>query len=397
MIWKLLRKNISVGQMAGYAIANFIGLAIVLSAIRFYNDVSALLDTDSEKSVVSEDYLVLSKPVSLLNTITGTASGFSHADIDDILAQPWAASAGAFTSADFNVAASLDLGGRGFSSYLFLESVPDEFIDIKPKGWKFNAAAGTAAEVPVIISKDYLALYNFGFAAGRGLPQLTEGLISDVPIMLRLTGNGHSDYMRARIVGFSSRLNTIAVPEDFMVWANDRYSSPDAENPSRLIVRVNRPGDPAVSEYLRTKGYEVAGDKVDSGKATYFLTVLTSVVIAVGAVISLLALFILMLSIFLLMQKNREKIRDLLLLGYTPSQVAAGYYRLIGVINASVLVFSIVAMLVASSLWESRLESLSVQPSSVVPAILAGMAIMAVVTAINFTAIYRSVVRNFHS
>lgn len=397
MIWKLLKKNISVGQMAGYAVANLIGLAIVLSAIRFYGDVSMLFNSDSEESVVSEDYLVISRPVSLLNTLTGSASGFSPSDTADILAQPWASSVGAFTSADFNVAASLDLGGRGFSSFLFLESVPDEFIDIKPKGWKFNLSQGTSAEVPVIISKDYLALYNFGFAAGRGLPQLTEGLISDVPIVLRLSGNGHNDYMRARIVGFSSRLNTIAVPEDFMVWANDRYSSSDAENPSRLIVKVNRPGDPAVNEYLKAKGYEVAGDKVDSGRATYFLTVLTSVVIAVGAVISLLALFILMLSIFLLMQKNREKIRDLLLLGYAPSQVAAGYYRLIGVINASVLVFSIVAMLVASSLWESRLEALSVQPSSAVPAILSGIAIMAVVTAINFTAIYRSVVRNFRS
>lgn len=397
MIWKLLKKNISIGQMAGYAIANFIGLAIVLSALRFYGDVSALFDTDSDDSVMAEDYLVISKPVSLLNTLTGSSSGFTAADIDDILAQPWAASAGEFTSADFNVAASLDLGGRGFSSFLFLESVPDEFIDIKPKGWNFDASRGLQAEVPVIISKDYLALYNFGFAASRGLPQLTEGLISDVPIVLRFSGNGHNDYMRARIVGFSSRLNTIAVPEDFMAWANERYSSAEADNPSRLIVKVSRPGDPAVNEYLQAKGYEVAGDKVDSGKATYFLTLLTSVVVAIGAVISLLALFILMLSIFLLMQKNRDKIRDLLLLGYSPSQVASGYYRLIGFINASVLILAIAAMFVASHLWESSLESLSVHPSSPLSAILSGIAIMAVVTAINFAAIYRSVLRNFRA
>ncbi|MDE6693280.1 MAG: ABC transporter permease [Muribaculaceae bacterium] len=397
MIWKLLKKNISAGQMAGYAIANLIGLAIVLSAIRFYGDVSALLDTDSSESVVSEDFLVISKPVSLLNTITGASAGFSPLEVEDILAQPWATSAGAFTSADFNVGASLDLGGRGFSSFLFLESVPDEFIDVKSKKWKFDPSVGTMGEVPVIISKDYLALYNFGFAAGRGLPQISEGLVSDVPIVLRLSGNGHNDYMRARIVGFSSRLNTIAVPEDFMSWANARYSSANPENPSRLIVKVNRPGDPAINDYFEAKGYEVAGDKVDSGRASYFLAVLTSVIIAVGAVISLLALFILMLSIFLLMQKNRDKIRDLLLLGYSPSQVAAGYYRLIGVINASVLVLAIVAMFVASSLWESRLESLSVQPSSAVPAILSGIVMMAVVTVINFTAIYRSVVRNFRS
>ncbi len=397
MIWKLLKKNISIGQMAGYAIANLIGLAIVLSAIRFYSDVSVLFDSGSEESVATEDFLVISKPVSLLNTITGASSGFTPADVDDILAQPWAASAGEFTSADFNVGASIELGGAGFSSFLFLESVPDEFLDVKPRKWRFNPSAGTTAEVPIIISKDYLALYNFGFASGRGLPQISEGIVSDVPIVLRLSGNGHNDYMRARIVGFSSRLNTIAVPEDFMTWANARYSSAEPDNPSRLIVRVNRPGDPAINEYFKEKGYEVAGDKVDSGKASYFLTVLTSVVIAVGGVISLLALFILMLSIFLLMQKNRDKIRDLLLLGYSPSQVAAGYYRLIGVINVSVLVLAVAAMIVASSFWQSKLEALSVEPSSAAPAVIAGVVIMAVVTAINFAAIYRSVVRNFHS
>ena len=41
MIWKLLRKNISIWQIAGYAAATFIGLSIVLIALQFYRDVSA--------------------------------------------------------------------------------------------------------------------------------------------------------------------------------------------------------------------------------------------------------------------------------------------------------------------------------------------------------------------
>ena len=35
IVWLLLRRNISAGQIAGYALANFIGLAIVLCAIQF--------------------------------------------------------------------------------------------------------------------------------------------------------------------------------------------------------------------------------------------------------------------------------------------------------------------------------------------------------------------------
>ena len=33
LMWKLLRKNISAGQLTGFAIANLIGLTIVLLAV----------------------------------------------------------------------------------------------------------------------------------------------------------------------------------------------------------------------------------------------------------------------------------------------------------------------------------------------------------------------------
>lgn len=395
MIWKLLRKNISIGQIAGYALANFIGLAIVLSAIRFYGDVSTAISGDSSKSVIPEDYLVVSKPVSMLNTLGAASSGFSAGEIDDILKQPWAVDVGQFASANFNVGAAVDFSGKGMSTFLFLESIPDSFIDIKPEDWHFDPEQGMAQPVPIILSKDYLALYNFGFAASRGLPQLSEGLISKVPITLMVSGNGHNDRFAGRIVGFSTRLNTIAVPESFLTWANERYSTEQPDNPSRLIVKVSKPGDPKIEKYMRQKGFEVAGDKLDTGRASYFLTVLTSVVISVGAIISALALFILMLSIFLLLQKNRDKIRDLLLLGYSPAQVSASYYRLIGAINGGVLVVSVVAMFMASAYWEGQLRALSLQPSSPIPSIIAGVLIMGLITAINFTAISRSVKKNF--
>lgn len=400
MIWRLLKKNVSIAQIAGYAVANLVGLVIVLSAVRFYGDVSQAIyvDTDTSDSsmaVISPDYLVVSKPVSLFNTISGASSVFTDEDIEDISSQPWCVDVGAFTSADFNVAASVELGGQGVGTYLFLESIPGKFMDVKPKGWKFDAQKGTAAEIPIVISKDYLALYNFGFAGSRGLPQLSESLISDVPIALKLTGNGHSDYMRAKIVGFSSRLNTIAVPEEFMVWANSRYSAGSTHEPSRIIVKVNSPGNPEIETYFKDKGYEVAGDRIDSGRASYFLTVITSIVVSVGAVISLLAFFILMLSIYLLLQKSKEKISNLLLLGYTPMQVSMGYFKLVGVVNACVYVLSVGAMLVLSSTWESRLTILSIDASSPSTAIIVGLIIITAITALNYLAIYRIVRSSF--
>ncbi len=394
MIRRLLRKNISIAQIAGYALANLLGLAIVMTAVRFYADVSETISADAggNSGLIPADYLVVSKPVSLLNTIGARSSGFSDEEIAGLRSQPWAAAVGAFEAADFNVSASIDFQGRGMHTFLFLEAIPDEFIDVDSRNWSFNPDA--PGEVPIIIPKDYLALYNFGFAAGRGLPQLSESTISSVPLMLTASGAGRSDSFRARIVGFSSRLNTIAVPSDFIAWANARYGSGAAGKPSRLILKVDNPGDPAIASYLRQCGYETASDRLDRGRAGYLLTVFTVVVCSVGAVICLLSFFILMLAVTLLMQKSRTTLHWLMLLGYAPAKVARSYYRLVGVVNGGVFVVAALCMAGASSLWTGALPG-KAGAWPVLASLGAGLCLTAIITLVNFYVIRRYLHRLF--
>lgn len=391
-VWRLLRHNISVMQIAGYALANVAGLAIVIAAIQFYRDISSVWNT--EDSFISRDYLIISKKVEGLGSLFGSAdTGFTPGEIADIEAQPWVRRAGQFTASDYNVYASVEMGGRGMSTALFFESIPSDFFDIMPREWRYTP--GSSDAIPIIISKDYLTLYNFGFAASRGLPQISEGMISMIPLRISLSGNGQQQWFPARIVGFSSRLNTIAVPEEFMTWANSTYGEHPDNPPSRLIMEVSKPGDPDIDRYLDSHGYESAGDKADSGRASYFLSVVTTVVICVGAVISLLAFFILTLSIFLLLQKNREKLRDLMALGYTPARVARYYYTIVGSVNAAVFLCALIIMLCARSVWSSSLTDIGITPTPPFAAAAIGLAIILFITAGNFIAIRRTVTRNF--
>ena len=212
-------------------------------------------------------------------------------------------------------------------------------------------------------------------------------MMSMIPLQFTLTGNGMSDVLPGRIVGFSSRLNTILVPEEFMQWSNQRYGNGGTSAPSRLIVEVNTPGDVRISDYMDAKGYEVGGDKMNSGKANYFLSVIIGIVIAVGVLISLLSFFVLMLSIYLLLQKNTKKLQDLLMLGYHPRQVAAPYIRMVVAINGAVLVASIVLMVVARSFYMGMLHAFGVNGSSLAAAIVVAVAIMGCITAGNVIAI----------
>lgn len=398
-VWRLLRHNISAGQIAGYALASFVGLAIVLTAIQFYRDVSSVWNDDD--SFISKDYLILSKRVEGVSGLFGRASAsagdtrFSEQDIADIASRPWVRKVGRFSSASFNVYAKVELGGSSMGSALFLESIPDEFFDVTPKGWTYEP--GRSSYVPAILSKDYLSLYNFGFATSRGMPQVSEEVIGMVPLKLSLSGNGRQEWVDARIVGFSSRLNTIAVPEEFMQWANSEFSETPAEAPSRLIVMLDRPGDPQVESYLEEHGYETAGDRADNGKAAFFLSVVTTVVIGVGLIISILAFFILMLSIYLLLQKNRTKIHDLMQLGYSPAQVSRHYHLIVIAVNAGVLLTAMAVMLAASAWWSAPLRALGSEPTTVWLTAGIGIGLMLLITLGNLAAITRTIRRSFYA
>ena len=43
LVSKLLRKNISPAQILGYALANLVGLSIIMTALQFYADANSVI------------------------------------------------------------------------------------------------------------------------------------------------------------------------------------------------------------------------------------------------------------------------------------------------------------------------------------------------------------------
>ncbi len=362
-VWSLLRHNISKGQLIGYAIANIVGLSVILIGILFYCD--SQNDNSQEDKFFSNDYVVLSKEV---EGIGFTPISFSEEDIKCLEKEKWVKKVGRFTASQFAVNGSVSLGGKRLSTYLFFESVPNDFFDIKPENWHFNPEKKF---VPIILSKDYLTLYNFGFAIPQGLPQISEEIIGSVPITLRLTGRDMAtEFFDATIVGFSSRLNTIAVPQNFMNWANEHFAKGEAPlNASRLIVEVDRLAASDMNQYLEKHSLEIAGDKKDTGKISSFLGIVSAVVTTNGVVICILAIFILVLSIFLLLQKNQEKLRNLMLLGYHPMYVARYYEYLVVFSNILIATTSVFITFAARTLWSEELSNIGLGGASSLPTI----------------------------
>lgn len=396
MINKVLRRNISPWQIAGYGLATFIGLAIVAVAVQFYNDMSAALGGGRDATALMDKRrMVISRRVGIRDAFRGETPSFTDADIADIASRPWAGEVIPFTAADFGVRASVNIGNRTMATSLFFESLPDRLIDIDSLRWRFDPSQPV---IPVMIPRDYLALYNFGFAASGGMPAVSESMLSGLPLRVTIDGNGMSETFDARIVGYSDWLNTIAVPESFMRWAHARYGrSHSVSAPSRLVVEVSDPADPAAAEYMRAHGYEVAGPSQDISRASHFLAVATSVVITVGGLITLLALCILVLSLYLLVQKNRRAISGLLMLGYTPGQISSRYIAITLAVNGGVLLLVCAALVAARPLWAAPLEQIGAASSSPVWAIVVATGVVAAVSVVNVSVLARLVRGCFRS
>jgi hypothetical protein len=349
LVWKLMRRHISMSQLAGFFFANLCGMVIVLLGIQFYQDVAPVF-TEGD-SFMKKDYLIVSKKVSTLGSFVGKSSTFSNSDIEEILDQPFTKEVGAFTPSQFKVSAGVGMEqiGLNMSTAMFFESVPDKYVDVNLDEWHFEPGQEV---VPIIIPRNYLNLYNFGFAQSRSLPQLSEGVMNLINLEVRISGGGRQNSYKGKIAGFSNRLNTILVPESFMVWANANYSDGSAyKEPSRLIVEVGNPTDDRIARFFKEHGYETEDDKLDAGKTTWFLKVVVGIVLAVGLLISILSFYILMLSIYLLLQKNSTKLENLLLIGYGPNRVALPYLILTIVLNACVLVLAIGVVLYVRTLY----------------------------------------------
>lgn len=391
IIQRLLRKNLSMAQLVGFTLANFIGLLIVLLGLQFYTDVRSIWQ--DEDSFMQKDYLVINKRVSGSGLLTGERASFSADEIADIEKQSWVRKVGRFSSADYRLSASIEQAGRSMSTYMFFESIPSEFVDVDSDEWGYEEGDNV---VPIIISKDYLSLYNFGFASSTGLPQFSETMIGSIPMRLRISSAKGSAELQGRIVGFSNRLNTILVPQEFMDWSNQRYgrTAGARADPSRLIIDVSSPGDVKIKDYIAEHGYEIAGDKANS-TASYFLNVATGVVLAIGAVITILSLFVLLLSISLLMQKNRQKMHSLIMLGYELKEVGRPYRQLVVAVNAVAYLLAAGAMLAMRMLYIDAVRAMGASEITVWMSLGVGAMITIVVILFNIISINRKVASAF--
>lgn len=333
LIEKLVRKNLSILRITTFCFFSIIGFFILILAGTIYLDYAKNFGEDS--SVWKANYIVLNKKISSLQTLTGEKPSFNEDEIEELKSQNFTAKVGTFKSSQFPV--KLQVGGiagiRGFSTDLFFESVPKDFIEVDQSDWKWKEGQDF---IPIIIPKSYLNLYNFGFATSQGLPQVSESLFTKIPFQLIIGKDENQKIYQARIVDFTTKINTILVPENFLEWANQTYASQKTAQPSRLVVETKSQGDENASIYFEQHNYDINKDELKNNELTYYLKLAFSLVLFIGLIIVFAAIWLMIINFQLMIEKNKHKTKDLFLIGYNINQLARPYLK-----------FSIIFMLVS--------------------------------------------------
>lgn len=302
----------------------FLGLSIVTGGLHTFRIIQELLN---QKELLGGDYIVISKKVGLLNTISGSTPAFDDQDIAEVKKIEGVTGVGKFESGDFRASMELtgalaEMAGHSFRSDMFFEALPDDFVDVDKQDWSWNLHN---AKVPVIVSAEYINLYNSAFARSQNLPVIPESMLKSISFNIQITGNGQSEWVPGKIVGFSKRINSILVPKAFLDYANSKYGAGKNPKPSRLMLYCKDPASPALANALKASGFELNEEKLKSSELNGILQIMISVVSVIGLLIVLLAMLGFMQYNQLMAYRSAYEIQTLHWLGYSTKQISKPY------------------------------------------------------------------------
>ncbi len=314
---KLLKKTCKTDRPDLKLIVSSIGLVLgvllcsltIYFALQFFSPVSGM---DSQK-----DYLILSKTVK--PGISDTKLRFSQEELDELKAIEGIEDVSGFLSNHFSASASTNFLFRhsNYHSEIFLEAVPDQFLDFDIKNFVWNENSET---VPLIISADFLALYNFGFAPSRGLPRITPEVVNTIPLNLYVSGRSGSKEFKARVDGVSQRISTILVPYEFLESMNKKYG--DSTKAFRKLIVKSEKDNEKLLEYISRNNLKILNS--NSFNYRYRRTLILALYILAGAglLFVVLSFLVFYTNSFLKILSSKQEIEVLYLLGNTAKQVS---------------------------------------------------------------------------
>ncbi len=340
---KLLKKLIRTGAGRKRFYMAFIGLSVamllILGAVQIQANYNDLLHSKSNQDSVA-NFLVLNKELTDQNL---GATGLTVEELTDIKKQTFVESVGLLTPSRFKASIQSSSDRFPFFTDIAFESVPGDFIDVNSKDWKWDESASF---VPIIAPNMFLDFYNFQFSFSQNLPQLTPEVVKMIMFRINVYGDNGMTSFNGRVVGFSDRISSLLVPQEFMEWGNTRMAKNPDIKPSRVIIKTKDPGNPQLVQYLTQKGLATDADKTRFSRYRQVVDIVVNIAWVTGAVMFVFAMLIFTLFIQLTIASCKEEIVLLVTLGASPGQLRRFLVRQFFPVNVWIIGLSLMLICV---------------------------------------------------
>lgn len=337
LLKKLIRSGVGrkrfIMAIAGLSVA----MLLILAAVQIQANYNDLLHSKTNQDSIA-NFLVLNKILSDQNL---GATALSDNEVNDIKQQPFVESVGLLTPSRFKASIQSASDRFPFFTDIAFESVPNDFIDVTSKDWKWDE---TASFVPIIAPNMFLDFYNFQFSFSQNLPQLTQQVVKMITFKINIYGPNGPLTFNGRVVGFSDRISSLLVPQEFMSWGNKYFGKNQDSKASRVIIRTKDPGNPKLVEYLREKHLATDADKTRFSRYRQVVDIVVNISWATGIILLLFALLIFTLFIQLTIASCKEEIILLITLGASPRQLRRFLMRQFFPVNIVIILLAILVV-----------------------------------------------------
>ncbi|MDD2792485.1 MAG: hypothetical protein PHD73_04845 [Sediminibacterium sp.] len=346
-----------------------IAVFLLLAAVQIQVNYNELLHSRHNRDSIA-NFLVINKQ---LTDASLGKTALEDSVIQDIRAQSFVQSVGMLTPGRFRASIQSKSDRFPFYTDISFESVPGAFIDVSGIEWTWKE---TASYVPVIIPNTFLDMYNFQFSLSQNLPQLTPDIVKMLLFTITVYGPKGTATFNGKIVGFSDRISSMLVPTEFMDWGNRNFATEQIKNPSRLIIRTEDPGNPALTDYLRKHGLTTDAEKTRFSKYRKIVDTVVAISGISGALMLLFALLIFTLFIQLTIASCKEEINLLITLGASPGQLSRFLMNRFFPPNAWMITISFAALGLLQFFLSRYLQQQQVAISGIISVYTLGAAIL---------------------
>lgn len=371
--------------VAGLSVA----MLLILAAVQVQADYNDLLHSKSNQDSIA-NFLVLNKQ---LNDQNIGATALSDNEISDLKKQSFVESVGLLTPSRFKASIQSSSDRFPFFTDIAFESVPNDFIDVTSKDWKWDP---NAPYVPIIAPNMFLDFYNFQFSFSQNLPQLTQQVVKMIIFKVNIYGPNGLITFNGKVVGFSDRISSLLVPQEFMNWGNSSFGKNQDAKSSRVIIRTKDPGNPQLVQYLREKSLATDADKTRFSRYRQVVDIVVNISWGTGAVMLLFALLIFTLFIQLTIASCKDEIILLITLGASPKQLRRFLMKQFFPVNILIVILSLGVIAGLQFFVHNRLTAANIYVSRwpSVYTVLTAALVLLIIWVVNRTSIRKYIKNN---